>query len=150
MTEAIREADAWRFENLCGTDTAPGENSRLIYQGVASVPSADTQTEFEDCVVTALEEDIPELFLDYIKQKMGKAGTKKKEALISFYNTFVTNYNSMIEQDENKTSDETLYLGGQRKYQLNRSFLELTRDGAIDCIINAEENRQAGILREGT
>ena len=56
----------------------------------------------------------------------------------------------MIEQDENKTSDETLYLGGQRKYQLNRSFLELTRDGAIDCIINAEENRQAGILREGT
>ena len=52
----------------------------------------------------------------------------------------------MIEQGENKTSDETLYLGGQQ-YQLNRSFLELTRDGAIDCIINAEENRQAGILR---
>ena len=107
-------------------------------------------TKFPEKEITALEEDVPELFLDYIKQKMGKTGIKKKEALISFYNTFVTNYNSMIEQDENKTSDETLYLGGQRKYQLNRSFLELTRDGAIDCIINAEENRQAGILREGT
>ena len=107
-------------------------------------------TKFPEKEIKALEADIPELFLDYIKQKLGKAGTKKKEALISFYNTFVTNYNSMIEQDENKTSDETLYLGGQRKYQLNRSFLELTRDGAIDCIINAEENRQAGILREGT
>ena len=107
-------------------------------------------TKFPEKEITALEEDIPELFLDYIKHKMGKAGTKKKEALISFYNTFVTNYNSMIEQDENKTSDETLYLGGQRKYQLNRSFLELTRDGAIDGSNKAEEKRQAGILREGT
>lgn len=93
-------------------------------------------------------DEYPGLFIDYIKNKLGKS--IKKDTFATFYNKFIADYNNILMEDANKTSDEILYLGGLRKYQLNRSFLELTRDGAIDCIINAEENRQAGILREGT
>jgi hypothetical protein len=78
-----------------------------------------------------------------------KKKKKTTELYNAMYNHFRSGLSEVLKEDKLLTSDETLYEIGQRKFAINKAFLQLLRDAAIDCIINFEDNEKGGRQREG-
>ena len=104
-------------------------------------------------------EDPGSLFIEFLNNSGGfisgddEEGQDKKKKTNEYYEyswkTYQKKLNSILIFDKNNTSDEHLYRIGQEKFQVNRSFLQLVKNVAIDCLLNYEDNRNAGIQQQG-
>ena len=117
--------------------------------------------------VTVLEyvckfpEKLPDSIYDHFKQWLSYKPTKDetsvklvkkrvlKKEMEQQYNLLKQLYNEIIKKDNNLTSDQDLYRIGIMKFAVNDSFLQLVKNSAVDCSINKDDNREAGIIQDG-
>ena len=60
---------------------------------------------------------------------------------------FILRLLKIIKDDNNKSTDQSLYSLSLKKKSLSESFLQLTKNIAIDCRSNLEENTEAGFFQ---
>lgn len=78
-----------------------------------------------------------------------KKQTVSKQHIAKQYELFKTLYKKILKNDNNLTTDEDLYRIGVLKFTVNDSFLQLVKNSAIDCSINYQVNKEAGIIQQG-